>query len=143
MGISVLFDSDANKYHSFKIMRKVIVLMLFFVALAKAGYPKIDCNAERCGICEEAFTAGEEDIASVRCSDSCEACAGGEGGEETVRRKKREGVGAGSDEPRPLPEKWCANGAPVCRSACYKWQAVCSLCALLGECNLLYPYGRK
>ena len=25
----------------------------------------------------------------MRCSDSCEACAGGEGGEETVRRKKR------------------------------------------------------
>merc|ERR1712176_1609362 len=139
MGHSVLFDSDTNKYHSFKTMRKVIVLMLFFVALTKGGYPKIDCNAERCGICEEAFTAGEEDIASVRCSDSCEACAGGEGGEETVRRKKRNGL----SEPTDLPDAWCERSTAYCRSVCYKYKAVCSLCSLLGECNLLYPFGKK
>ena len=69
-------------------IQKCLELNLLLIIFSLFYY-RIDCNAERCGICEEAFTAGEEDIASVRCSDSCEACAGGDGGEETVRRKKR------------------------------------------------------
>ena len=37
----------------------------------------------------------------------------------------------------------CAQGASICRSHCYKGRAICSLCALTGQCNLLYPYGKK
>ena len=36
----------------------------------------------------------------------------------------------------------CAQGASICRSHCYKGRAICSLCALTGQCNLLYPYGK-
>lgn len=86
---------------------------------------RITCDAERCKTCEDAFTAGEVDVASFRCADECEKCKLCEG--------------------QSIPEckKWCRAGAPGCRAICYKGIAVCGLCSLLGQCNLLYPYGKK
>ena len=89
---------------------------------------RIKCDAKRCKLCEESFTAGEKDVASYRCADECEKC------------KLCDGPDA---KDVPQCEKWCKKGPAVCRSACYKGIAVCGLCSLNGQCNLLYPYGKK
>ena len=94
-------------------------------------YFRITCDADRCAECEETFGTADDqsDIASTHCARTCAKCEEGDFPE---------------DEPGfAFCELQAEKGSSICRYACWKRKAVCSLCALLEQCNLFYPYGKK